>query len=55
MCLRNGDVVTHVNGFSLAEPDNSARVLASMRDGTHGSVDLQRGGVPMRLSYTIRP
>lgn len=53
LCLKNGDVITHLNGTSVSNPENGLRAYNRLRDSTRVDVDLLRAGTAVRLSYVI--
>ena len=50
--VRNGDVVTEINGVPLDDPDTAARVLQQAR-GSKVSVTIQRDGAPQQLTLDL--
>ena len=52
--LREGDLVTHINGQSLSDVANTIKLLRSLKDEPNASMTLQRGGVEQNLSLVIQ-
>jgi general secretion pathway protein C len=50
--VRDGDVVTEINGVPLDDPDTAARVLQQAR-GSKVSVTIQRDGAPQQLTFDV--
>lgn len=51
--LRPGDVVTHVNGTSIEDPNQAYDVFESLRSANAIEVRLLRGGEPRTLRFPI--
>ena len=51
--FRAGDVVTAVNGLSLAEPANTMRLYQTMRSATSASFELERDGEAFTLDVAL--
>jgi len=51
--FRAGDVVTAVNGLSLAEPANTMRLYQAMRSASYATFDLERGGEYLTLEVAL--
>ena len=52
--LREGDLVTHINGQSLSDVANTIKLLRSLKDEPNASMTLQRGGVEQNLNLVIQ-
>jgi len=52
--LRDGDVVSAVNGLATNVPQNALAIYASLRSDTHLSVVLERDGRPIPTEYDIQ-
>jgi len=48
-----GDIVTGVNGLSLADPANTVRLYQAMREAREAVVDLTRDGEALSLSVRL--
>jgi type II secretory pathway component PulC len=53
--LRVHDVVKNINGYDISSPDNALAAYASLRDARELTVDIERGGKPVQLRYSIVP
>ena len=51
--LQNQDLIKGVNGQAVTSADQALRVLTLFRNDRHVTLDVERGGQPERLSYTI--
>lgn len=51
--LRNGDVVTSVNGVPLDNPIKALEIIKSLPTTTQFTVDFERNGVPQSSSFTL--
>jgi type II secretory pathway component PulC len=51
--LRPGDVVTHVNGFSLEHPEEAAEAFYSLRVASELTVEYERDGEPHEIRFGI--
>lgn len=52
--LRNGDVLTRINGYEIDTPEKAMQVLSGLRGETAISLDIVRGGSRQTLSYQVR-
>lgn len=52
--VRNGDVLTSVNGYELDSPDKILEVYGKLKDSSQITVDLLRRGKPVSMEYSIR-
>lgn len=52
--LKNGDVVTHVNGLALNTPEAALELYGRLRQASHFVIDLKRDGKPMQLKVEVR-
>lgn len=52
--LKNGDVLTKINGFEIDSPEKAVQVLSGLRGQTNIDLDILRAGKPKSLHYTIR-
>ncbi|MBI2399776.1 MAG: PDZ domain-containing protein [Deltaproteobacteria bacterium] len=52
--LKNGDVLTKINGYDIDSPEKAVQVLSAMRGQTSIDLDILRAGKPASLHYTIR-
>lgn len=52
--LRNGDVVQRINGYDMDSPDKALEVYQKLQDSKSITVEIQRRGKPMTMSYTIQ-
>lgn len=54
MGLKNGDVLTKINGYEIDSPEKAVQVLSALRGETSINLDILRNGRPKSLHYTIR-
>lgn len=52
--LKNGDVLTKINGYDIDSPEKAVQVLSALRGQTNIDLDILRAGKPKSLHYTIR-
>jgi general secretion pathway protein C len=52
--LKNGDVVTRVNGNDLTDPARAMSLIQELRNEGRITVDVMRNRQPTTLSYEIR-
>jgi general secretion pathway protein C len=52
--LKNGDVITRVNGNDLTDPARAMSLIQELRNEGHITVDVTRNRQPTTLSYEIR-
>lgn len=52
--LKNGDVLTSINGYKIDSPEKAVQVLSGLKGQTSVSLDIVRGGKNMSFSYQIR-
>lgn len=53
--LKNGDIVTRINGYELNSPDKALEIYQKLKDSKQINVDLKRRGKPTTLDYSITP
>jgi type II secretion system protein C len=51
--LKPGDVVTSVNGFPIERPEQAQTAFESLEVASELRVNLERGGQPRELTYSI--
>jgi general secretion pathway protein C len=51
--LQNGDVIQKINGYEMSGPDKALEVYQKLKDASNVSIELQRRGQPMSMSYSI--
>ncbi len=54
MGLKNGDVLTRINGFEIDSPEKAMQVLSGLRGETDIALDIIRGGQKNSFHYRIR-
>lgn len=54
MGLREGDIVSAVNGQELSDPTQALLMLNSLRDQSSISVTVRRSGQPLQYNFSIR-
>ncbi len=52
--VRNGDILTSVNGYGLDSPDKILEVYGKLKDSSQITVEILRRGKPLSLEYSIR-
>lgn len=52
--LRNGDVVSAVNGLALTSPEQALAIYLKLRSVSHVSINLERDGRQLTQEYQIR-
>ncbi len=53
--IKNGDVVTRVNGIVLEKLSQVNEIYRSIKPGTPFTVEILRGGSPLTLSFQLTP
>ena len=53
--LRNGDVVSRVNGIQLENMSRLAFIYSTIRPGSPVSVEILRKGQPVTLNFNVTP
>lgn len=53
--LKNGDIVTRINGYEINSPDKALEIYQKLKDSKQINVDLKRRGKPTTLDYTVTP
>jgi general secretion pathway protein C len=51
--IENGDVITRINGYEVNSPDKALEVYQKLRESSHVSIDLKRGGQNLKKDYNI--
>jgi general secretion pathway protein C len=51
--IENGDVITRINGYEVNSPDKALEVYQKLRESSHVSLELERGGQVIKKDYTI--
>jgi general secretion pathway protein C len=54
MGLRNGDIITGVNGRSIESVDDAMAFYENLRSSENVTLDLKRGGRERQIEYSIR-
>jgi general secretion pathway protein C len=52
--LKNGDVLTRINGYDIDSPEKAMQVLSGIKGETAIDLDIKRGGQNMSLHYQIQ-
>jgi general secretion pathway protein C len=52
--MRNGDVITAINGLELASPDKVVEAFGKLRSASHLSLQFERNGDKLTNDYVIR-
>ena len=51
--LRQGDIVTEINGTALTNPTEGARIFSELGDAQSVTVTIERNGVPQSLTLDV--
>jgi general secretion pathway protein C len=51
--IQNGDVIQRVNGYEINSPEKALELYQKLREAGHVSIELERGGQPVRKEYNI--
>jgi general secretion pathway protein C len=51
--VRNGDVITSINGHKLTTPDEALAAYQNLRDSTSFRLEVRRRGKPLTLTYRL--
>jgi general secretion pathway protein C len=54
MGLRNGDIITGVNGRAISTVDDALGFYEGLKSAENVTVDIKRGGRPRTIEYTIK-
>jgi general secretion pathway protein C len=52
--IENGDVITRINGYEVNSPDKALEVYQKLRESAHVTIELERGGQPIKKDYNIK-
>jgi len=52
--LKNGDIISAINGLEMTSPDKALEVYTKLRTANHLTVGLERNGQKVTMDYTIR-
>jgi general secretion pathway protein C len=52
--VENGDVITRINGYEVNSPDKALEVYQKLRESCHVTIELERGGQPIKKDYNIK-
>lgn len=52
--LKNGDVLTRINGYEIDSPEKAVQVLSGLKGSTAVDLDIVRGGQKMSFHYEIK-
>ncbi len=52
--IENGDVITRINGYEVNSPDKALEVYQKLREASHVTIDLERGGQTIKKDYNIK-
>ena len=52
--IENGDVITRINGYEVNSPDKALEVYQKLRESPHVTIELERGGQPIKKDYNIK-
>lgn len=51
--IENGDVIQRVNGYEINSPEKALELYQKLRESTHVTIELERGGQIIRKEYNI--
>jgi general secretion pathway protein C len=51
--IQNGDVIQRVNGYEINSPEKALELYQKLREAGHVTIELERGGQPVRKEYDI--
>ena len=51
--VENGDVIQRINGYEINSPDRALELFQKLRESSHVTIELERGGQPVRKEYNI--
>ena len=53
--IENGDVITRINGYEINSPDKALEIYQKLRESSHVTLELERGGQNIKKDYSITP
>jgi general secretion pathway protein C len=53
--IENGDVITRINGYEINSPDKALEIYSKLRESSHVTLELDRGGQNIKKDYSITP
>ena len=53
--IENGDVITRINGYEINYPDKALEIYQKLRESSHVTLELDRGGQNIKKDYSITP
>ncbi len=53
--IENGDVITRINGYEINSPDKALEIYSKLRESSHVTLELDRGGQNVKKDYSITP
>jgi general secretion pathway protein C len=51
--IENGDVIQRVNGYEINSPEKALELYQKLRESSHVTIDLERGGQTIRKEYNV--
>ncbi len=51
--IENGDVIQRVNGYEINSPEKALELYQKLRESSHVTIELERGGQAIRKEYNI--
>ena len=51
--IENGDVIQRVNGYEINSPEKALELYQKLRESSHVTIDLERGGQTVRKEYNV--
>jgi general secretion pathway protein C len=53
--IENGDVITRINGYEINSADKALEIYSKLRESSHVTIELDRGGQNIKKDYSITP
>jgi general secretion pathway protein C len=51
--IQNGDVIQRINGYEINSPDKALEIYQRLKESSHVTIELERGGQSIRKEYNI--
>jgi general secretion pathway protein C len=51
--VQNGDVIQRINGFEINSPEKALELYQRLKESSHVTIDLERGGQTVRKEYNV--
>ena len=53
--IENGDIIQRVNGYEINSPDKALELYQKLRESSHVTIEVERGGKLVSKEYNINP